>query len=131
MMVRGTPTPEDLQRFWNAYAPALPSCLRVTGKTRRKAARARLREEPNMIAWKYTIQRMNRSSFLQGQNDRGWKATFDFLVQDGTMTKVQEGKYDDRTQGPIAPKDAARQVRDANISHVTDTDPPFTPSGRC
>ena len=44
----------------------------------------------------------NRSRFLIGDNDRGWKADFDFILRVDKATSILEGKYDKlgkRTEG--------------------------------
>ena len=46
------------------------------------------------------IERINSSSFLKGQNDRGWTITFDWLVRPNNFIKVIEGNYDDKGGGP-------------------------------
>jgi hypothetical protein len=39
---------------------------------------------------------MDASPFCRGETgDRGWRASFDFLLKPDTATKVLEGKYDD------------------------------------
>lgn len=35
----------------------------------------------------------NNSSFLKGENDRHWKADFDFLMRIDKATNILEGKY--------------------------------------
>lgn len=35
-----------------------------------------------------------RSPFLCGENDRGWKAGIDFMLQPTSFTKLIEGTYD-------------------------------------
>ena len=36
------------------------------------------------------------SSFLKGQNNRNWSATFDWLIKDTNMAKVLDGNYQDK-----------------------------------
>lgn len=40
--------------------------------------------------------RISTSDFCRGKNERGWVATFDWLLQPDTAIKVLEGKYDNR-----------------------------------
>lgn len=39
-----------------------------------------------------------RSGFLKGNNKRGWKASFDWLIQEANMAKVLDGNYTDSPQ---------------------------------
>lgn len=38
------------------------------------------------------------SSFLRGDNDKGWQADFDFFLQKSSWQKILEGKYKDKTK---------------------------------
>ena len=38
------------------------------------------------------------SSFLKGQNNRNWTATFHWLIADANMAKVLDGNYKDKPQ---------------------------------
>ena len=41
---------------------------------------------------------LGESSFLRGENDKGWSADFDFLLQKSSWQKLLEGKYKDKTK---------------------------------
>lgn len=64
-----------------------------------------MRERPisGESGWLEVIRRINASSFLRGETERGWKASPDWLLQPDTAAKVLEGKYDDRGQTPTPP----------------------------
>ena len=80
---------------WNAMASRidLPSVESIT-PARRASAKARLKDHGReaIIA---AIERVPRSSFLRGENERGWKANIDWLLRPGSITKLQEGQFDD------------------------------------
>ena len=40
------------------------------------------------------IQKINGSDFLLGKNNRGWKATFDWVINENNYIKILEGNYD-------------------------------------
>ena len=42
------------------------------------------------------LDRVRSSSFCRGQNDRGWRADLDWFLRPDTVTKLLEGKYEDR-----------------------------------
>lgn len=92
----GAPRPADLFEVWNKTTVGeLPQALELNvGRT--TAARARLKERPDLAQWRAIVERINASDFCRGQNDRGWVATFDWLLQPDTAAKVLEGKYDNR-----------------------------------
>ena len=39
------------------------------------------------------IEIVSESKFLQGKNDRGWTADFDWVFKPTNFTKIIEGKY--------------------------------------
>ena len=41
------------------------------------------------------IESINNSSFLRGQNRKGWTITFDWLIKPNNFIKVLEGNYKD------------------------------------
>lgn len=89
------PSPQSLVDAWNSGTTApIPKCKELTPK-RRAHAIARLRDATIDI-WRDVIARIEASAFCRGQNDRGWVATFDWLLQPETRVKVLEGKYDNR-----------------------------------
>lgn len=42
------------------------------------------------------IERIGKSSFLKGENDRGWTITFDWFIKPNNFPKLLEGNYDDK-----------------------------------
>lgn len=53
-------------------------------------------EEALLAAWAEIFKRCAKSSFLTGDNDRGWVANLDFMLQASRFNDIQEGKYDNR-----------------------------------
>ena len=47
--------------------------------------------------FKEAFTKAQNSSFLTGNNDRGFKADIDFLINANSLTKTLEGKYDNKT----------------------------------
>jgi hypothetical protein len=50
--------------------------------------------------WSNVLSKVEASQFLRGENDRGWRADFDFVLSEANFTKITEGKYDRRQTGP-------------------------------
>jgi hypothetical protein len=85
---------KDIVDAWNELAEAkgLAKVVRVTDN-RRKQIQARIKEyEPD--DWSKALTAIYKSKFLCGENDRGWKADFDFLLQPKSFVKLVEGAYD-------------------------------------
>ena len=87
--------PDALMRTWNESVTRLPKASKMTPERRRHCV-SRLREEPSLTIWRNAFVRLEASAFANGQNDRGWRADFDFALKPGTLVKILEGKYDDR-----------------------------------
>lgn len=87
-------TPQfDFEGEWNAMAkPAgLPTCQAMS-RQRKAALRSRLAEfgEDNL---RKAIAAVGESPFCRGDNDRGWQAGPDFVLQEKSLTKLLEGQY--------------------------------------
>lgn len=90
-----TPAVRDLQAAWNDIAkPAGLPGWNETPPKRQKAASARLRDNPDLQHWREVIRRVTRAPFLRGENDRGWRASPDWLLKPESAAKVLEGAYD-------------------------------------
>jgi hypothetical protein len=98
-------TPDDLVTIWNRFAPALHPVSKLT-KGRREKAWKRLEENPD-VDWSALCARLNASRFCRGENSAGWRAGFDFLLRESTVTKTLEGIYDDRPLSPVSLANAA------------------------
>lgn len=83
----------ELAELWNKTCQYLPSVREMTHKRCQKE-KLRLRERPDLTDWFKIFQILDRSSFCRGENRSGWKATFDWIIenQDNSI-KVLEGKY--------------------------------------
>lgn len=108
VLVRGS-VPEELRVFeaYNEMAQrlGLPMASTLT-PARRKAVAARLREHGGFEAWERTRANVERSSFLQGGGDKGWRMPgFDWLFGPKNFVKVFEGSYGNGAHAKAAPKE--------------------------
>lgn len=88
-------TPEDILETWNDMAPryGLPIVRGKLNDTRLKQCRARIRDFPDREDWARAFRCIAATKWMHGENDRGWRADFDFLVQSKSFTKLVEGTY--------------------------------------
>jgi hypothetical protein len=87
-------SPVGLAELWNTRTtPPLPRCLIPMSGARQGRARARLREHPQPEYWQTVLDGIEASAWCRGENDRGWRASFDWLLQADVGAKVLEGKY--------------------------------------
>ena len=97
---------ETMMAMWNALAsrfPTLPAVKQLTDR-RIKQAALRLGEIGGIEGWQEALDKIEISGHCLGNNDRGWTASFDFLLQPSSLAKLLEGNYDDRkviTHSPL------------------------------
>lgn len=65
-------------------------------KSREGKLKARLKDCGGIDGWNAAMAKLSESAFLSGQNNNGWKADLDFVLQEKTFTKLMEGSYDNR-----------------------------------
>lgn len=80
--------------YWNAQ-PVLPQ-VKSFSAGRKKHLAARMRDDFFAANWQLAIDRIGKSDFCTGKNERGWVATFDWLLKPDTVTRIMEGRYDNR-----------------------------------
>jgi hypothetical protein len=96
-------SPEDsehkLLEIWDDERGDLPAVRGLTNGRRRHCL-ARFRSHPNGTREKFftdfrqAVRLASRTPFLRGENERGWKASFDWLIRnDENYLKVLEGQY--------------------------------------
>lgn len=88
----------DVLEAWNDLAKdcGLPTIKKLNA-TRKRQLKARLKEN-TLDEWKQAFAAIERSPFLKGENKTGWRASFDFLLQPSSFTKLIEGQYDQVTR---------------------------------
>lgn len=97
-----TPPPQpkvDYERIVDLYhtiCTEYPRIVRLS-EPRKQKIRIRLVDEMNgdYSVLKQVFEKMQASKFMRGDNRQGWKATFDWVFEDGkNWVKVLEGNYD-------------------------------------
>lgn len=85
--------PEQVLEAWNVMADetGLPKA-KLTPERRKKLRTFVKRHSVDDIT--EAIWAIPRSPFLRGENDRGWRANFDFLLQPSSFAKITEGTYE-------------------------------------
>lgn len=89
--VRPKASAGDVFRLYNEICKSLPSVTKMTAE-REKHINARLKEF-SIDDFRQVFQSAENSAFCKGQNNRGWKATFDFLISERGFVNALEGKY--------------------------------------
>ncbi len=87
---------------WNALPKEYPKITLPLSSVRRKHLQSRLKEKFFTEHFLMTMTKLRDSDFCKGKSDRGWKATFDWLIlNDNNIHKIMEGKYDNKVNKRI------------------------------
>ena len=87
--------------LYHEFCPDLSKVIKLN-TNRKTLIRARLKNH-GLEGLETLFKKAGASDFLQGVNNRAWKANFDWLLKDSNCIKVLEGNYDNRTS-PTAEK---------------------------
>jgi uncharacterized protein YdaU (DUF1376 family) len=87
-------TKREILEAWDQRMVPLgfPAVRKMTAQRDRQLS-ARLKDS-TIEDWQRAMDALERSRFCRGENDRGWRADFDFLLQPKSFTKLLEGAYD-------------------------------------
>ena len=98
---------------YNAVAlqVGLPQAATLT-PARKQRIQARLREHGGLDGWGKAMICLGSSPFLRGDNEHGWRANLDFVLQASSYSKLVEGSY---SKGKLlVPKLGGTTVRDTS-----------------
>jgi hypothetical protein len=88
---------QEVVADWNAaimVAPELPKAATALQSASRNRITKALRELPDLNAWRARFDRVARSKFCRGTNDRGWTADLWWTLEHGDA--IDTGRYDDK-----------------------------------
>lgn len=77
--------------IYNTYCTNLPQVQKLTDK--RNKSIDNFLKEFSIEQFEQICKIANTSEFLKGNNDRKWKADFDFIMRSDKATAILEGKY--------------------------------------
>lgn len=112
---KGPSLDSDIIEYWNGMN-TLPK-VRSLSSTRKKKISARSKMEflRTLDDWKRLIDTVASSKFLTGENDRNWRADFDWVLNENNAVKIYEGKYTNQQNG-------TKQIKLAKPAHLLDAD---------
>lgn len=101
----------DFEYFANTYNKFCINFPRVSKLSeKRKTAIRKFIKELNQAQFEEVCKKANDISFLLGDNDRNWRADFDFIIRVDKAINILEGKYDNL--GYNNPKDKIKVSED-------------------
>lgn len=124
--------PEEFANTWNRERGPLPKVEAFT-ESRRKKVKARIRQGITLERFQEAVACCRGKPFLRGENERGWTATFDWLIEnDRNIEKAITGysrtgaghgsqlgeSNGDRAMRVLAESLAADQARADAVRHL-------------
>jgi hypothetical protein len=82
---------QDIVDMYSKVCTKLPKVLKLTDKRMKNIKK--LLETYSLEKIEEAFRNINNSNFCTGNNDRGWKADFDFCINSDKITNALEGKY--------------------------------------
>lgn len=91
-------SPTPIFGIWNENRGTLAEA-KAENANRKRWAQARWKEKPDPEYWIEIVKKVASSSFCLGDNPRGWRADYDFLLKPNTHLKISEGAYETKRSG--------------------------------
>ena len=88
---------QKIVNLYNDLCPKMNRCMKISD-ARERAVKARYSSGYALEDFEKLFRLAGESRFLNGGNDRNWRADFDWLVRDANMAKVLEGKYENKEE---------------------------------
>lgn len=119
-----TTRPEEYANVWNKLRGKLPKVQSFT-EGRRKKVRARIRQGISLEQFSQAVTACTLKPFLRGENDSGWTATFDWLIDnDKNIEKaiVQDYGLNGGRNGKLSRTDQMFRDRDELLAELDQED---------
>ena len=97
---------DEFISLYHDVCKSLPKVRIVTDK--RKKAIKTLLSKISLEEIKEAFEIIEKTPFLKGDNDRGWKPNIEFLVKHDNIVKILEGFYDSSSQSNVQPQKQER-----------------------
>ena len=107
----------ELKEIYNTTCTKLPQVQKITEK--REKIIDKFLKEFTVEDFKNICSLANNNSFLTGENERHWKADFDFLMRTDKATSVLEGKYSNTRGGMSDFKELWEEAKDEQARNNT------------
>ena len=78
--------------LYKKHCPDLPTVKSVNNK-RKSLIKKSLSQNPEKEYYVELFSKANKIAFFRGENDRGWKAGFDFIMREDKQAAILEGVY--------------------------------------
>ena len=95
---KGYSVQSQMIEIWNEITQPKFSSVKVSMTEKRKKRLKILSSRFNMEEWTDYCKKIANTNFLYGENERKWKAGFDWVLKEDNLIKILEGNYDKKIQ---------------------------------
>lgn len=92
-----------IQNDYNAICVSFPMCKLLSDK-RKKEIKACVNNGITRADFRRAFEKAQESSFMKGNNNRGWQASFDWIIKLNNLVKILDGNYDNKQNTPTSTK---------------------------
>lgn len=92
---------DQIAHVWSYYCEAKGFSKVIHWTKKRNAMAKIIAEKFSKEQLETAAQKIAESNFCRGENDRGWKASIDFFLNEQKIVKILEGAYDNKPQPSI------------------------------
>jgi len=100
----------EITENYKIHCPNMP-VIKILTDQRKKTINARLKEH-SMEIINQVLEIAGRSDFLNGKNDKKWKANFDWIMKPLNFVKIMEGNYNNNKQHDLSKIDWDKEERE-------------------
>lgn len=83
---------DRVMELYNEICVGLPKACKLSPERKRRI-KSCFEQKFTLEDFKRAFQTAQNTQFLRGENERGWKASFDFIIKPANFLKVLEGAY--------------------------------------
>jgi DNA-binding transcriptional ArsR family regulator len=109
---------EKVVDLYSLICTKLPKVVKITEN--RKKTIKKLLETYTLEQIEQAFKNVNNSDFCTGNNDRGWRADFDFCINSQKLTNALEGKYKNSPANKPGQSSQQEKARPTNRFHNFD-----------
>jgi len=117
-VTKGSDLSKGVIDYFNGVCTSLPKVIKVTDK--RKRLIVSREKEYSKDDLKKVIDLTAESAFLNGDNDRGWTANFDWIMEKRNFIKILEQTYKNKTNGKTKRNITREQFEQSIDKHFQD-----------
>lgn len=89
---------QKLVKLYHEKCTGMPQ-VKILSESRKKVVKARVKEHGKVIVAEM-IEEAGKSPFLNGVNNRGWTANFDWIFKPSNFVKIIDGCYSQKKEEP-------------------------------